>query len=273
VNTNNNLFVAVSVSGGSGNTKANAHVHNRWKTYDDTEVTRTLYSYVPFPSLLRSPPTLRYDSIIPPPTSALTHASTCTADYHCHCTAILTLKLTPSHIPGGHSAGGHLAALVSLDEQYLREVGLTTSVIRGVIGISGVYNLSRMLKRYAFVCTCFCLTISKFRRHLLAAHYYLLPAFGDDPNVHIAASPITHVKPTHVRYLLLNAKYDFWLAEDSEELKHELEQRGVIVETIRLPTYNHRFLSYFCYVLVRKLMCSVHPPASVHRCACPCSCM
>jgi len=42
----------------------------------------------------------------------------------------------------GHSAGGHLAALLALDEQYLEAEGLTTSLIRGAMPISGVYNLN-----------------------------------------------------------------------------------------------------------------------------------
>ena len=44
---------------------------------------------------------------------------------------------------GGHSSGGHLAALLALDEQYLKPYGLDASGIRGVISMSGVYNVDR----------------------------------------------------------------------------------------------------------------------------------
>src|SRR5262249_16923713 len=41
----------------------------------------------------------------------------------------------------GHSAGGHLVALLATDESYLKAEGITTSAIRGVIGVSGVYHI------------------------------------------------------------------------------------------------------------------------------------
>ena len=41
----------------------------------------------------------------------------------------------------GHSAGGHLAALLATDHSYLKLVARSPSDIRGVIAISGVYRL------------------------------------------------------------------------------------------------------------------------------------
>lgn len=41
----------------------------------------------------------------------------------------------------GQSAGGHLTALLALNEKYLKEVGLKLSDIAGAIPISGVYRL------------------------------------------------------------------------------------------------------------------------------------
>lgn len=41
----------------------------------------------------------------------------------------------------GHSAGGHLVALLALDPRYLLEHGLLPDMIKGVIGISGVYDV------------------------------------------------------------------------------------------------------------------------------------
>jgi acetyl esterase/lipase len=40
----------------------------------------------------------------------------------------------------GHSAGAHLAALVTLDQRYLEAVGPTVPPIAGVIGLSGPYD-------------------------------------------------------------------------------------------------------------------------------------
>jgi acetyl esterase/lipase len=42
----------------------------------------------------------------------------------------------------GHSAGGHLVALLALDPTYLKSQGLSPTRIRGVIGISGPYLLA-----------------------------------------------------------------------------------------------------------------------------------
>ncbi len=41
----------------------------------------------------------------------------------------------------GHSAGGHLVALLAADERYLRTAGMKTTDVKGVIAISGVYNV------------------------------------------------------------------------------------------------------------------------------------
>ncbi len=42
----------------------------------------------------------------------------------------------------GHSAGGHLVALLAADEQYLKAHELATRTIRGVVPISGVYDIT-----------------------------------------------------------------------------------------------------------------------------------
>ena len=40
----------------------------------------------------------------------------------------------------GHSAGAHIAALLTLDGRYLRDVGLDRSAIRATVGLSGPYD-------------------------------------------------------------------------------------------------------------------------------------
>jgi acetyl esterase/lipase len=42
----------------------------------------------------------------------------------------------------GHSAGGHLAALLSLDERYLAAHHLSPDWIRGVLALSGAYDVA-----------------------------------------------------------------------------------------------------------------------------------
>src|SRR6185503_285552 len=42
---------------------------------------------------------------------------------------------------GGHSAGGHLTSLLACNDRFLKPYGISSRVIRGVISLSGVYNL------------------------------------------------------------------------------------------------------------------------------------
>lgn len=50
----------------------------------------------------------------------------------------------------GHSAGGHLVSLVTLDAKYLNGVGVPIDFIKGVMSISGVYTLSSPLSGTRF---------------------------------------------------------------------------------------------------------------------------
>src|SRR5262245_32562920 len=47
---------------------------------------------------------------------------------------------------GGHSAGGHLAALLASDPSHLKKHGLALTDIKGVIPISGVFVIGNQLK-------------------------------------------------------------------------------------------------------------------------------
>jgi len=49
-----------------------------------------------------------------------------------------------SIVLSGHSAGGYLAALVGLDGEYLKAAGISASVVRGVIGFSGTYDVREL---------------------------------------------------------------------------------------------------------------------------------
>ncbi|RYG45233.1 alpha/beta hydrolase, partial [archaeon] len=122
----------------------------------------------------------------------------------------------------GHSAGAHLAMHVAVTgaRTLLREAGMhsggdapsapSTSPdvdeveIAGVIGLCGVYNVSRLGK-------------SPFGESLVH------PVFSADPAVWRRASPVYNV-PSHsslhrTPVLLLNAEHDFHLEEDAEELE------------------------------------------------------
>jgi len=89
----------------------------------------------------------------------------------------------------GHSAGGHLGALIALDASYLDGIGLSFAGIKGVVGICGVYNLSHFAGR-----------------NWMAEHLMTRAAFGNDHGVRAQASPVNHVRAGVPPFLLLNAE-------------------------------------------------------------------
>lgn len=84
----------------------------------------------------------------------------------------------------GHSAGGHLVSLLATAESYLKEHGLERKAIRGVIGISGVYEVSPEKRFFPSV-------------------------FPEDAAVRREASPLYHVKAGVPPTLLIYADSDF----------------------------------------------------------------
>jgi len=82
----------------------------------------------------------------------------------------------------GHSAGGHLVALLATDESYLKAEGCSARDIRGVIAVSGVYTITPLI---------------------------LGDIFGRDEAVCQAASPMTHCKVHHPPFLIAYGSHDF----------------------------------------------------------------
>jgi poly(3-hydroxybutyrate) depolymerase len=106
----------------------------------------------------------------------------------------------------GHSAGGHLVALLGTDESYLKDVGCTSRDICGVMAISGVYTVNSVL---------------------------LGNVFGQDEEVCKAASPMTHCKGSHPPFLIAYGNRDFpildLLAEEfGKKLKAEKNDATVM---------------------------------------------
>jgi len=77
----------------------------------------------------------------------------------------------------GHSAGGHLAALITIDERYLGKLGFSSKIIKGVIGLdSAAYHLPTLIKSEP-------------------ENYFLFEmAFGDNPEKWEEASPLNYIK-------------------------------------------------------------------------------
>ena len=87
---------------------------------------------------------------------------------------------------GGHSAGAQLAALISIDDRYLKAEGVPFTALRGCIPVDGdTYYLPAII------------TVAEIRAHM---HGLPQPGkfghrakFGNDPEKHIDFSAVTHV--------------------------------------------------------------------------------
>jgi len=114
----------------------------------------------------------------------------------------------------GHSAGGHLAALLTTDERYLKAHDLTPRAIRGVIPISGVY---------------------------IVPERFLPKVFGDAPDAGKKASPITYVKESLPPFLILYADRDLPGCDkkQAESFCKALKTKDVQAETLEIKESNH----------------------------------
>jgi dipeptidyl aminopeptidase/acylaminoacyl peptidase len=113
----------------------------------------------------------------------------------------------------GHSAGGHLTALLATDESYLKAENLSMGSIRGAIPISGVYRIGG----------------KGFTR-----------IFGDDPEGLKKASPITHVNGNHPPFLILYADKDFKTCDVmSQAMFHALEKHKVESALLEIKDRDH----------------------------------
>jgi acetyl esterase/lipase len=115
---------------------------------------------------------------------------------------------------GGHSAGGHLSALLALDEKYLKAHNLSPKSIRGVIAMSGVYNLA----------------IGDVQSSV----------FGKDRQARVDASPIFHVHNSAPPFLITYCEWDYPTLPAQAKLFHAaLRKAGVKSELAFTPKQSH----------------------------------
>lgn len=109
----------------------------------------------------------------------------------------------------GHSAGGHLAALVGLDESFLAKQGASAKSLAGIISLSGLYDL---LPRWS---------VGENQKAATAQ------TFGVDPNLLRRASPVSHARADAPPFLLLIAQNDFpGFLIDAEGFHQALRKAG-----------------------------------------------
>jgi acetyl esterase/lipase len=119
-------------------------------------------------------------------------------------------------ILAGHSAGGHLAALLATNPKYLAAHGLKPEVIKQVAALSGVYDLTGLEGR------------AQGR------------VFPQDEASLIDASPVRHVRkdvpPFHITY----CQWDYAiLPQQARDFHATLQKAGARTELIYVPGENH----------------------------------
>ncbi len=113
----------------------------------------------------------------------------------------------------GHSAGGHLVALLSANEKWLRQRGLGAAAIRGVVSMSGVPDVTGEAGARVF---------------------------GNDPEVRRDASPLFHVRSGLPPFLITYCQWDYLtLPQQARRLHEALRTAGVRSEIVFIPGENH----------------------------------
>ncbi|HZZ79688.1 MAG TPA: alpha/beta hydrolase [Gemmataceae bacterium] len=160
----------------------------------------------------------------------------------------------------GHSAGGHLVALLATDEQYLKAERCQTGDIKGVIGVSGVYRIpagktevhlfggspdSFRLDEMAPLRGESGTVRPALAKGLPVSVNVFGPVFGDDVKARQAASPIHHVRPGLPPFLFLNAEKDLPLLPRMAEDMHEaLAKAGCESRLLRIDRRNHNSICF-----------------------------
>ncbi len=117
---------------------------------------------------------------------------------------------------GGHSAGGHLAALMTLQPRLLTARGLPADVIKACISVSGVYDLKGDIPQDR------------------------LQAFLGPTTSHKQASPLCYVQGAHTPFLLVVGEHDYpVLYEQAYAMAAALRQAGCPFAFLEIPGVDH----------------------------------
>jgi arylformamidase len=126
----------------------------------------------------------------------------------------------------GHSAGAHLAALVSANTRYLDGAGVPLSAISGTILLDGAgYDVVKQMPKAAMI-------------KRLGDKYEA--AFTTDPAVQAKLSPITYTNaPNSPRWLILHVASRKDATDQSQALGRALASAGAAASVKAVPNSNH----------------------------------
>ncbi|MFB6285501.1 MAG: alpha/beta hydrolase [Candidatus Bipolaricaulia bacterium] len=117
----------------------------------------------------------------------------------------------------GHSAGGHLVSLLTVNERYLAEQNLDGNAIQGVISISGIYD------------------VTSIPPGILSS-----PVFTSSNEARRDASPIFHVDEGEPPFRLMYARFDLpTLDRQAREFHTRLRSLGVASNISQIDGRSH----------------------------------
>lgn len=113
---------------------------------------------------------------------------------------------------GGHSAGGHYAALLGVRRDWQKKAGLPEDVVKGCLPLSGVYDFGA------------------------DSGLTMRPRFLGDGPTELPASPISNIQGTPPPFLIEHGDADFpHLMKQAEKMEIALRAAGAAVERLVLP--------------------------------------
>jgi dipeptidyl aminopeptidase/acylaminoacyl peptidase len=131
----------------------------------------------------------------------------------------------------GHSAGAHLVALLATDECYLKEHKLGLQDIRGVMPLSGVFEITASFPPFN-------------------------GPFGTEPETCKAASPINHIKEKHPPFLICYADKDIRTIDKmSEDFCKKLTDGKCEARSLKIDSRDH-------YTIIIQLATDPEDPCS-----------
>jgi dienelactone hydrolase len=105
---------------------------------------------------------------------------------------------------GGYSSGAHLAALLTMDDRYLEELGLSTDLIRGCIPVAGGYDIPDY-KQAMFI----------EDSTLIKTHINVV--FGETMEEQLDASPTSYLDSLETPMLSISESYTYPFCKILEE--------------------------------------------------------
>jgi acetyl esterase/lipase len=145
---------------------------------------------------------------------------------------------------GGYSSGAHLAALVVMDNRYLKQHGLSKELIRGVIPVAGMYNVQHYYQ-----------VLAEGNGNAFADNH-IGSVFGLTPEEFQHASPATYLDSLTTAMLLISETNTFKYTRLFEDQLRAKEYKKF--EVLHIHRLNHgglwKELSYANKSIYRELI-------------------